>query len=104
MRKCFSYCHSLKLHTLLNSLRDLLLLLHLAHEKTIGILYLMEEVVVVIKDSLDLFKWKVEDHASDLTNELVADDLLDVFIDKVANHVLHVFVVGSDCGYETVSL
>lgn len=86
------------------SLRNLLLLLHLAHEKSVGILYFVEEIVVVIKDSLDLFKWEVEDHASNLTNELVTDDLLNVLIDKVAYHIFHVFVVGSNCGYQTVSL
>ena len=80
-----------------------MLLLHLAHEESISILYLVEKVVVVVEDSLDLFEREVQDHASDLADELVTHDLLDVLVDEVADHVLHVLVVGSDCGYQTVS-
>ena len=80
-----------------------MLLLHLAHEKTISILYLVEKVVVVVEDSLDLFEREVQDHASDLADELVTHDLLDVLIDEVADHVFHVLVVGSHCRYQTVS-
>ena len=79
------------------------MLLHLAHEESICLFDLMEKVVVVVEDSLDLFEREVQDHASDLADELVTDDLLDVLIDEVADHVLHVLVVGSHCGYQTVS-
>ena len=79
------------------------MLLHLAHEESICLFDLMEKVVVVVEDSLDLFEREVQDHASDLADELVTHDLLDVLVDEVADHVLHVLVVGSHCRDEAMT-
>ena len=79
------------------------ILLHIAHEEIIGLLYFIKEVVVVIKGSLYLFKREIQDHSSDLTSVLLAHDLLDVLIYEFANYFFHVLVVRKYCGYYTMS-
>ena len=77
----------------------LLLFLRFVQEKTMSFLDLPEKVVLVIEDSFNFFKRKVQDHPSNLTRELVTHPLFNVLIDKVSNSIFHVFVFRNDCGY-----
>ena len=42
---------------------------------TLGLLYLLTKVLVVIKDILDIIKIKFQDHVNDLINKPFANDI-----------------------------